>query len=197
MAGLLLSAVAAMRLDRAQDLLQTLVKQRNFAYIVALVMGVSNVGLMIYVNARQERFVLVPQFNMEHQTFVTPSDFSDSYLIDWADGVIRMVFTVNPNSVDRRIVDVLRLAVAGRGEIQKNLAVWEKRVKRDGIATVFYPKSFIVHKAQHQVVIQGTLYSYFGSDRKPILEEKTYLVGYAPGHRGLLYLDRLQEKTHE
>jgi type IV conjugative transfer system protein TraE len=160
-------------------------------------MGVSNVGLIGYLTLREDKFVLVPQFNIDHQPYVTTSDFSDSYLFDWADGVIRMVFTVNPESVERRIIDILRITRKGYGEIKQNLEVWKKRVKKDSISTVFYPKTFKMDRSQSQVKIQGVLYYYFGTDRKPIIEQKTYIVGYAKGNRGLLFLDHLKEVSSD
>lgn len=186
-----------MKLSQAQSHFHTTLKQRNFAYVVSLIVGISNVALVGYILSREERILLIPQFDFDHQSFVTTSYFSDQYLIDWADGITRMVFTANPESVEKRVLDTLRIAFSGHGEIKKTLDAWVKLVKQDSLSTVFYPSQIDVDQGKKEVIVKGKMMSYFGSDRKPIIEEKIFLVGFEKGNKGALFLKSLMEKSHD
>jgi len=182
-----------MRLDQAKEIFQITLKQRNFAYLVTGFLILSNLGLIYHLVTREERFILIPMYDINHRAEVTNYGFSEKYLVDWADSIIHMLFTANPESVDKRVKDVMVLATGSFKSLEKDLNSWSDKIKKDNLSTVFYPHSFNVFSKKSEVLVKGKLLSYFGTDRQPVVEEKQYLLTYEQAGRGIILLKRLEE----
>lgn len=182
-----------MKLDQAKEIFQVTLKQRNFGYMLSFLLIFSNLGLTYYLMNREEKYILVPMYDINHRAEISNYEFSESYLVDWADSLIHMLFTANPESVDKRIKDVMILSTGSFGALKKDMDAWSEKIKKDRISTAFYPKSFDVFKQKNEVVVCGRLLSYYGTDRQPVVEEKQYLLTYEQAGRGVILLKSLKE----
>jgi type IV conjugative transfer system protein TraE len=186
-----------MRFDLTQQRLQEILQQRNFGYLVAAAMVITNLLLVLKIYTADERWLLIPQFDTDHIIEVRSSDYSDKYLMDWADGITRHLLTVNPDSAERKIEDVLRIAASGYGNLKEKLTKDAKRIRRDQIATVFYPKNFEIKRSEQTVKVTGEFQSYFGRDRQPVSLEKSFILSWKIGNRGFLFLEDFKEVQHD
>lgn len=186
-----------MRFDIAQQCLQEILEKRNFGYLVATAMLVANLLLTIKIFSADERWLLIPQFDTDHMIEVRSSGYSNEYLIDWADGITRHLLTVNPDSAERKAEDVLRISSTGYGNLKEKLKKDARKIRQDQISTVFYPKSFEVKKSEQTVKVTGQFLSYFGKDRLPVSLEKSFILHWKIGNRGVLFLEDFKEVHHD
>lgn len=169
-------------------------KQRNFSYLVIGCLLLSNLVLALKVLRHEERWVLIPQFSTEQRAEIVGSKYSDSYLIQWAGSLSRELMTVNPSTVETVSNRFLKIASTKFGQIQPYLAAHIKDIKENNISTVFYEKDCKILDEQSEVEVTGTFYTYLGRDKAPIIETKTFVVGWATGMNGALLVSRFEEK---
>ncbi len=129
-----------------------------------------------------ERVVLVPP--SIHKSFWVESDkVSAEYLEQMAYFLAQLVLNVTPQSVDYQSKLLLQYAAPGSyGEIKTAMAVAGERLKRDGAATVFSPRTINVDQRALKVAVQGQLTTFI-SDRRVSDASKSYLIElqYAQG----------------
>ena len=129
-----------------------------------------------------ERIILVPP--TIHKSFWVESDkVSAEYLEQMGYFLIQLVLNVTPQSVDYQSKLLLQYAApASYGEIKTTMAVAGERLKRDGAATVFSPRTMNVDERALKVAVQGQL-TTFVSDRRVSEVSKSYLIElqYAQG----------------
>lgn len=122
-----------------------------------------------------ERVVLVPP--TIHKSFWVESDkVSAEYLEQMAYFLIQLVLNVTPQSVDYQSKLLLQYAApASYGEIKTAMAVAGERLKRDGAATVFSPRTINVDERAMKVAVQGQLTTFI-SDRRVSESSKSYVI---------------------
>ena len=129
-----------------------------------------------------ERIILVPP--TIHKSFWVESDkVSAEYLEQMGYFLIQLVLNVTPQSVDYQSKILLQYAApASYGEIKTAMAVAGERLKRDGAATVFSPRTLNVDERALKVAVEGQL-TTFVSDRRVSEVSKSYLIElqYAQG----------------
>lgn len=122
-----------------------------------------------------ERVILVPP--TIHKSFWVESDkVSAEYLEQMGYFLIQLVLNVTPQSVDYQSKILLQYAApASYGEIKTAMAVAGERLKRDGAATVFSPRTINVDESALKVAVQGQLTTFI-SDRRVSELSKSYLI---------------------
>ena len=129
-----------------------------------------------------ERIILVPP--TIHKSFWVESDkVSAEYLEQMGYFLVQLVLNVTPQSVDYQSKILLQYAApASYGEIKTAMAVAGERLKRDGAATVFSPRTLNVDERALKVAVEGQL-TTFVSDRRVSEVSKSYLIElqYAQG----------------
>ncbi len=129
-----------------------------------------------------ERVILVPP--AIHKSFWVESDkVSAEYLEQMGYFLAQLVLNVTPQSVDYQSKLLLQYAApASYGEIKTAMAVAGERLKRDGAATVFSPRTINVDERALKVAVQGQLTTFI-SDRRVSDVSKSYLIElqYAQG----------------
>lgn len=186
-----------MKFEETQLLLQKALHQRNFGYVIATGLLITNLFLTYKVLNSEERWLLIPQFDTTHTIGISTSRYSETYLIDWADGIVRHLLTVNPDSVSRHVEDVLKISSTGYGDLKENLKREAKRLKTEHISTVFYPKDFDVYHDKRQIHVKGQHLTYFGRDKNPVSHEKIFVLQWKIGGKGFLFLEGFKELSHE
>ncbi len=122
-----------------------------------------------------ERVILVPP--TIHKSFWVESDkVSTEYLEQMGYFLVQLVLNVTPQSVDYQSKLLLQYAApASYGEIRTAMAVTGDRLKRDGAATVFSPRTINVDEHALKVAVQGQLTAFIG-DRRVSDVSKSYLI---------------------
>lgn len=169
-----------------QESLAKLLQQRNFALCVAGVLLGSNLLLSLKVMTHQENWVLIPQFDTEHRSYISSSSFSQEYIIDWADALLRDWLTVNPSSVEQKARRFLEISSNGYGGLQEQIKNTVKKVKEERLSTVFYPKEWKVNQQDNTIQVIGDFLTYFGHDRAPITKRESFTVHYIRGPHGVI-----------
>lgn len=169
------------------------IQQRNYAYVVSSVLLLSNLMLVSKVIFTEEQWVLVPQFDTDHRIPLRRSLYSNEYITNWAEGLLVSILTSNESTIDRRIQEFLILTTESHNRLRKKLKEDAKRMKEDRISTAYYPKHFTINRSKSLVHIKGEFQTFFGGDKKPISQEKTFALVWKSGPRGLLLIDDLYE----
>lgn len=173
-----------------------LFKQRNLLLVGLGFSLSSTLFLSVAVLNKSERIVIIPMNSMEHRLVYEDGDFNDAYLIDWANSLLRELLTVNPETVDFQNKKFLELSLSSN-LLKEKLEQLSRDIKRDHVATVFYPKTFSIDRSTQQITITGTFMAYFGQDKNPVVSSKTYILGYTLLPTGVIAIKTLEEHSHD
>lgn len=174
-------------------MMQTL-RERNYAYGMSGGLLMATIFLSIKVMTHHEKWVLIPQWAIDQRIDIDGDMYSDAYLTQWAGGLARTLLTVNPATVQSVTNTFLKMAATHYGQIKPYLEARSRDIRENDISTVFYEKEAVVHRDQNTVEVTGTFCTYFGRDKPPIIETKTFAVGWARGVNGVLLVRTFQEK---
>lgn len=189
--------LATMKFSFNQQTLHNVLKQRDLASWSCLGLVVINALLVLKLVNQEEHWVIFPQENIDHRIELTVSKFSDEYFIDWASGVLNILLCVNPDSIDWKTKQILKITTERYGNLKETLLEEAKSIKADKISTVFYPKKFVVEQSKQEVKVIGEHVAYFGKDSVPVVTEKTYKLSWVSSQNGVILLSDLQEIKHD
>lgn len=173
-----------------------LFKQRNLLVCGIGLSLATNLVLSLVLIQKDERVILVPMNVLDHRLVYEEGDFNDTYLIDWANSLLRELLTVNPETVDFQNKKFLELSLSSN-LLKEKLEQLARDIKRDHVSTVFYPKTFSIDRASHQIIVVGTFMTYFGHDKNPVVSSKTYQLGYTLLPTGVIAIKTLEEQNDE
>lgn len=186
-----------MRVEKYTSSIGKVLKQRNFGYIVASVLLLSNLMLVFQLATREEHWILIPQHDVGRRMGVSSYDFDDDYIIQWVNGLLIHLLTVNPSTVDQRIHDTLLIASKSHDGLKKYLYSRAKKIKDSRISTAFYPKDFEVDRENRTVKVSGTFTSFLGRNNRPVVGEKTLVVTWKRAATGVILLEKLEDERSE
>lgn len=186
-----------MKFSFNQQTLQNVLKQRDLVTWSCLGLVGINALLVLKVINQEEHWVIFPQENIDHRIELTVSKFSDEYFIDWASGVLNTILCVNPDSIDWKTNQVLKITTERYGNLKESLLKEAKIIKADKISTVFYPKTFTVEQSKNEISVVGEHFAYFGKDSVPVVNEKTYQLKWVTSQNGVILLKDLKEIKHD
>lgn len=168
-------------------------KQRNVALWTSLVLGVTNLLVVIKLLNQEEHWVLMPLYQDEHKLEVSKSKYSDQYIIDWSTNILNTILCANPDSIDWKISQILKISLKNYGPLKEELRVEAKKIKEDKINTAFYPNTFKVNQSRCTVEVSGEHSAYFGGDSAPIITKKKFQLAWAIRGHGVILLESLKE----
>jgi type IV conjugative transfer system protein TraE len=174
--------------------IKTAVKKRNYASIVSLGLLLSNIVLSLMLFNHEERWVLVPQFEVEQKYTIHGNQYDQHYLEHWAGALVRDFLTVNPASVDEAMQRFLRITSIHYGQVKPNIEAQAKEIKEHHLTTAFYPKEYKVDSDKKVVEVTGSFLTWFGREKLPIEQTKTFLVGWRSGPKGILLVHQFEER---
>lgn len=186
-----------MKFSFNQQTLHNVLKQRDLALWSCIGLVGINALLVLKVINQEEHWVIFPQENVDHRIELTVSKFSDEYFIDWASGVLNILLCVNPDSIDWKTKQILKITTERYGNLKETLLEEAKSIKADKISTVFYPKKFEVEQSQQTITVIGEHVAYFGKDSVPVVSEKTYKLVWVSSQHGVILLQDFQEIKHD
>lgn len=178
-----------------QSSLASCLKERNWVFGCCLTLSISNLALVIGLLNQEEHWVLMPQYDDEHRLEVTRSQYSNEYLMDWAAGILNTVLCANPQNIDWKISQLLKISLKNYGPLKERLQAESSRIKQDKISTAFYPNLFKVDQNTRTIEVTGEHSSWFGGDTKPVITEKTFQLTWAVRGHGVILLEHLKELT--
>ena len=182
-----------MNFIHTKSTLASALKHRDLALWSCIGLTVTNMVLAFKVISTEEHWVLMPQYQDEHKLEVTKSKYSNEYLIDWAAGILNVFLCANPDSIDWKVSQILKISLNNYGPLKEQLQIEAKKIKQDKISTAFYPNSFKVNQAKRTIEVTGEHSAYFGGDTAPIITEKTFQVSWAVRGHGVILLEGLSE----
>ena len=183
-----------MNFETIQQNVRRSLRQKNYAYFISGALLISNVVLTIKVLTHEEKWVLIPQFATDQKIEVQGSQYSDAYLTQWAGSLARELLTVNPATVQKVSDKFLKISATKYGQIKPYLEAHAKEIRENDISTVFYEKDCKIDRDKSEIEITGTFCTYFGREKPPIIETKTFVVGWSLGINGVLLVSKFQEK---
>lgn len=186
-----------MKFSINQTTLQGAVKQRDLALWACVGLTVANALLALKVVSSQERWVLIPQYDTEHQVALASGAYPDLYYIDWAADIVNMLLCINPDSAPWKIKKILQITTQNYGTLKDQFEKDAAKLKQDQVSTAFYPKHFKVDQSKQTVDVSGQHLAYFGKDSKPVITEKTFRLTWGVGKRGLVLLKDFKELKDE
>jgi type IV conjugative transfer system protein TraE len=182
-----------MNFSYTKQTLASALKQRNLALWCCVGLTVTNMGLAFNLLGTEEHWVLMPQYQDEHRLEVTRSKFSNEYLIDWVAGILNVILCANPDSIDWKISQLLKISLNNYGPLKEQLQEEAQKIKQDKISTAFYPNSFKVNQATRSIEVTGEHSAYFGGDTTPVITQKTFQVTWAVRSHGVILLEGVSE----
>ena len=174
-----------MNLKNRQNTFVHVLKQRNFAWVVSAVLLASNLLLSVRVMTQDEQWILIPWPETDKRLPLSRSNFSDKYLIDWADSLTSRLLTMNPQTADQRVYEFLRDCESASG-LEDRLKKKAQRHKDENISTAFYPRDYAVRKEAQQIWVTGDFHTFFGRDKNPVIQKKTVVLTYRKGTQGII-----------
>ena len=183
-----------MNFELRQEHFQKTLRQRNFAYVISGGLLLANILLSIKALHHEERWVLIPQFEIAQTYTIQGDQYDEHYLEHWAGALTQDFLTVNPSTVDQAMERFLKIASTQYGQIKPNIEALAKEIKDNQITTAFYPKEFKIDTSNHVVDVTGTFMTWFGREKPPIVQNKTFLVGWKPGPKGILLASQFEER---
>jgi|GEM_PF-1033867 len=189
--------LVAMNFSTTQSTLTGILKQRDFTLWSCLGLAFTNILLVLKLINTEEHWVLIPHYDVDHRLEMTASKYSDDYFADWANGVVNTILCVNPDSIDWKIQQILKITVQNVGTLKEKLQAESKKIKADEISTVFYPKKFLVNQSAQTIDVAGQHIAYFGRDSNPVTTEKKFRLAWAVRTHGVILLKDFVEVKDE
>ena len=150
------------------------ISYQNLILVASLALNIV-IALIAFRLVGHERVILVPP-TIQKSFWVESDTVSAEYLEQMAYFLTQLVLNVTPQSVDYQSKLLLQYAApASYGELKTALAMAGERLKRDGAATVFSPRTLNVDARALKVSVQGQLTTFI-SDRRVSDSSKSYLV---------------------
>lgn len=165
---------------------QEALRKRNFAYTLCAILGISNILLCGLLSRHEDRWLLFP-FPDGDRLEVTPSKFSDDYLQAMADRITTRLLTMSPETIEQRLQEFAGLTIHS-GALRKKLEQHTHKIKEERVSTVFYPKDFHIEREKKKIHVSGDFYTFFGTDRVPVIQKQTIVLSYGRGINGIFIL---------
>lgn len=157
--------VRIMKLSLYTSKIHQLIEQRNALVLVAIALGLSNVGLVVLLTFKAERVILVPP-QIQRSFWVEGSKVSAAYLEEMALFFSYQLLDVTPSSAACQREIALRYVVADfHNALKKRLITEEERYRKENLSTSFKVCEVVVTPNTRTVKLTGDLVSYVGGQK--------------------------------
>lgn len=187
-----------MDLQYSNSNLKSAQKNLKLALIICGCLGVSNLSLLIACLNKAEHFLLIPQESPGKRIGLSTDNFSKEYLTKWADSLTRGLLTNNSDTIEKHQKEFLNLSTSSSyGDLRHQFREEARRIKKSGLSTAFYPKEFEINHEARTVKVTGLLHTYFGKDKTPVIETRTFLIGWQRGAGGVILVNQFEGVHHD
>lgn len=172
---------------------QTLLKQRNMLFPIVMIMGVSQLLLIMLLFWKDDRTIFVPPV-LDKPFSIHGSSYSASYYEQMGLFLCNLLLTKTTETAEQqhqllfKYVDPELLGV-----FKRDLMDEVETLKKDNAGYVFYPTETKVNLGNHSVLLKGERHTYVGTQRIEVSKESYRLMFVQRGH--LLFLRYFQKET--
>lgn len=173
--------------------LQTILKQRNMLFPIVVILGVSQVLLILLLFWKDDRTIFMPPV-LDKPFSIHGSSYSASYYEQMGLFLCNLLLTKTAETAEQqhqllfKYVDPELLGV-----FKRDLMDEVETLKKDNAGYVFYPTEIKVNLGNHSVLLKGERHTYVGTQRIDVSKESYRLMFVQRGH--LLYLRNFQKET--
>lgn len=154
-----------------------LIIQRNVILMVAFVLLFVVFLLSVCLIRKETNTIIVP-FGINDKIVISSKKPQNNYLEAFSRDIINTMLNLNPNNVDYMEKTILAYADGSSyGNLKKHLELLKKNIVYKKFSTVFYPISIQADNTTMKVIVDGTLYVYFGQ-KQVSGEKKRYEIKY-------------------
>ena len=173
--------------------LQTILKQRNMLFPIVVILGVSQVLLILLLFWKDDRTIFMPPV-LDKPFSLHGSSYSASYYEQMGVFLCNLLLIKTAETAEHqhhllfKYVDPELLGV-----FKRDLMDEVETLKKDNAGYVFYPTEVKVNLGNQSVLIKGERHTYVGAQRIDVAKEAYRLMFVQRGH--LLYLGNFQKET--
>jgi type IV conjugative transfer system protein TraE len=173
--------------------LKAILKQRNILFPIVVLLGLSQLLLIILLFWTNDRTIFMPPV-LDKPFSIHGSSYSASYYEQMGLFLCNLLLTKTAETAEQqhqllyKYVDPELLGV-----FKRDLMDEIETLKKDNAGYVFYPTETKVNLGTHSVLIKGERHTYVGSQRIDVSKESYRLMFVQRGH--LLYLRNFQKES--
>jgi len=154
-----------MKLSLYTSRIHQLIEQRNGLVLIAIALGMSNVGLVALLSLKSERVILVPP-QIQRSFWLEGSEASASYLEEMAVFFAHQLLDVTPSSAAYQREIALKYVFSDfYNPLKKRLLAEEERYRKENLSTSFKVTDVAVNPQTMTVKLTGDLLSSVGGQK--------------------------------
>lgn len=173
--------------------LQTLLKQRNMLFPIVVLLGLSQLLLILLLFWKDDRTIFMPPV-LNKPFSIHGSSYSASYYEQLGLFLANLLLTKTAETAEQqhqllfKYVDPELLGI-----FKRDLMDEVDTLKKDNAGYVFYSTETKVNLGNHSVLLKGERHTYVGTQRIDVSKESYRLMFVQRGH--LLYLRYFKKET--
>lgn len=186
-----------MRLGIRDKAATSLLKERNFAYVMVVFLMVVSVTLLAKLWTSKERIIVVPTLASAEKFYrLEGGHLPDSYLVDWASALVTNLLTANPENVDLKNAAFLQWVLSS-SSLSEKLQKTADLLKKEQISTAFFPEKFEILREKRKVFLKGRFLTYLGKSVRPVVVQKSFVLGWKMMPSGLITIETFEEEARD
>ena len=181
-----------MKFDFLQTTLDRLWRQRNASLVLNLLMGLSNVLLIVGWLGRDEKVILLPP-SQGDSWWVTKQGACAPYLEQMSLYLVQLLLNITPKTAALSHEKFLTYVTpSAYGQFKKALLRKLEESQRSEISSTFYPTSITIDQTSSRTKAQGLLYQYVAG-KLISTSERIYWLTYTLSH-GRFFVENFEEE---
>lgn len=175
-----------MEKDNFLQSFKVIVKQRNIAVTICILLILTNLLLTILILTSKKEVVIVPNI-LDQEMSITNGKMSNTYIEALTRDVINLMLDVSPSNVEYSSKAILKIThPIFYGKLKTALNSRAKDIINRKISTYFSGQSIVIDEDKSNVVVIGKLSTFLGKE-EVLVEEKRYAISFKyEGYRPLI-----------
>ena len=174
--------------------LQDLVRYNRYLLLSVVILSGVCLMLSIATLAKEDKWVIFPSNDIKNSMEISSTKLYPSYLKEWARDIAGEIFTTSPDEVVAQHARIRAISSSNK-QLDNFFAKQLAFVQGNNATSVFFTKK--LQTAENGVIVTGTLHYWFTEVGEKISLEKSYLISYAVGNHGLVFLKNIEEVSIE
>lgn len=171
--------------------IQELVRYNKYLLSITVLLALTTLIAVIALSTKEEQWLLVPAIEPERRMSVSTNTYHETYLKEWAEYVMKELFYTSPEVVEKQIAGI-KVISSDTKQLEDFFNEHLRFVQGSNVSSTFFRK--VIKVEEGKVYVSGTFHYWFGGSDKQVATEKTYLLGYKRGRKGLLLLTSVEEQ---
>jgi len=171
---------------------QAILKQRNMLFPIVVLLGLSQLLLIILLFWKDDRTIFMPPV-LDKPFSIHGSSYSASYYEQMGLFLANLLLSKTAETAEHQHQLLFKYVDSELlGVFKRDLMDEVDTLKKDNAGYVFYPTEINVNLGNHSVLIKGERHTYVGTQRIDVSKEGYRLMFVQRGH--LLYLRYFQKE---